>query len=285
MGRLTSKQYILAALARHGFFFKKRLGQNFLIDGNIASMIVDAALVNGHSNAIEIGAGAGALSELLAEKLEKLILVEIDPFVVKMLVEEFQTYPNVSIVHGDFLKLDMVNVMRGMSESYAAVSNLPYYISTPILSKLAFAENPPERIVATMQKEVADRIAAKVGSKQYGAFSILLGNLYEAEVLFAISPNCFFPAPKVESTALALNRRPKPLAGDISKDELSKLVHGCFGMRRKTLANNLSASYSISKELASNILQKADISPSERAEKLEINDFARLHEAMRSELM
>jgi 16S rRNA (adenine1518-N6/adenine1519-N6)-dimethyltransferase len=280
MGNLSTKGYVLQAAKREGFIFKKRLGQNFLIDANIARRLAEEATSDSPKGCLEVGAGAGALTEELMKRAEKVLAVEIDPFCVKILESELGGAKGLEIVHGDFLKLSLEDLSSRLPSGWAAVSNLPYYIATPILSALAFSESAPRRITATMQREVAERISSPPQTKAYSAFTVLVGNLYSVERLFDISSSCFYPKPDVDSAAVQFLKREKAKVQGVDSAFFEKTVHACFAMRRKTLANNVSQAFSLSKAEAADILQEAGVQPGDRAERLIAEEFGSVAKAL-----
>ena len=207
-------------LKKYGFSFKKSLGQNFLIDTNILRNIVEYADLTKSSAAIEIGPGIGALTEQLAKRCQKVVAFEIDQRLLPILEDTLEPYPNTCIIHQDILKADVGKVIEeelaGISD-IMVVANLPYYVTTPIILKL-LEENPPIRgIVVMLQKEVAERIAAKPGTKEYGSLSIAIQYYTEAETVMIVPKTVFMPQPNVDSAVIRLTKREEPLVSVISE--------------------------------------------------------------------
>ena len=201
-------------LKKYGFSFKKSLGQNFLIDTNILRNIVDYAELTEESGAIEIGPGIGALTEQLAKRSKKVVAFEIDQRLIPILEDTLSPYDNITIIHQDILKADVQEVMQKEFQGIddvMVVANLPYYVTTPIILKLLEEQLPIRGIVVMLQKEVADRIAAKPGTKRYGSLSIAIQYYTEAETVMIVPKTVFMPQPNVDSAVIRLTRREKPL--------------------------------------------------------------------------
>lgn len=275
-----------AILEKYGFSFKKSLGQNFLIDTNILRRIVDHAELTEDSAAIEIGPGIGALTEQLARRSKKVVAFEIDQRLLPILKETLAPYPNTTILHDDILKADV----RGMVEKelqgiddIMVVANLPYYVTTPIIMKLLEEKLPIRGIVCMLQKEVADRISARPGTKDYGSLSIAIQYYTEAEIVMIVPKTVFIPQPNVDSAVIRLTRREKPAVSVISEDFFFKLIKASFAQRRKTLLNNLTSYLHEGKQKKEDILlalEQAGVEPSRRGETLSIEEFARLSDCL-----
>ncbi|MFJ8066772.1 16S rRNA (adenine(1518)-N(6)/adenine(1519)-N(6))-dimethyltransferase RsmA [Psychrobacillus sp. NPDC096426] len=269
-------------LKKYGFSFKKSLGQNFLIDPNILRNIVGHAELTKDSAAIEIGPGIGALTEHLARAAGKVIAFEIDQRLLPVLEDTLSPYDNVEIVHSDILEADVKQLFADKLEDYKdvmVVANLPYYVTTPILLKLLMDRLPIRGMVVMMQKEVADRITAKPGTKAYGSLSIAIQYYMKAEVAMIVPKAVFMPQPNVESAVIKLTRHETPPVHVIDEDFLFKVSRGSFVQRRKTIINNLQSSLPNGKEKKELILQsleKVGINPTRRGETLSIEEFGRL---------
>ncbi|WP_409272951.1 16S rRNA (adenine(1518)-N(6)/adenine(1519)-N(6))-dimethyltransferase RsmA [Neobacillus sp. SCS-31] len=277
-----------AILEKYGFSFKKSLGQNFLIDTNILRKIVDAAGINGETGAIEIGPGIGALTEQLAKTSKKTVAFEIDQRLLPILEDTLSPYSNVKVIHSDFLKADAAAVIReefdpGMDLVVAA--NLPYYVTTPIIMKILEEKLPVRAIVVMLQKEVADRVSARPGSKDYGSLSIAVQYYTEAETVMVVPKTVFVPQPNVDSAVIRLNVRTKPAVSVSNEQFFFTVTRAAFAQRRKTILNNLTSQLEGGKERKEGIiaaLEKAGIEPSRRGETLSLEEFARLSEALLS---
>ena len=266
-------------LKKHGFTFKKSLGQNFLIDANILNRIVDGAGVNGNVGVIEIGPGIGSLTEALAKKAKKVISFEIDGRLLPILSETLADYPNVVIINNDILKVDVDKIIaEKMSdcEKIMVVANLPYYITTPILTHLIENTEKIDGYVVMMQKEVANRLNAKVGTKDYNSLTILLNYYTDVEYLFTVPKKVFVPAPNVESAVVKImTKETREFETDA---KFFKFVRSCFVQRRKTLLNNLISSYGKDKKQdLQNACVDSDIEPGRRSETLSLAEFYNLY--------
>ncbi|MGO4890201.1 16S rRNA (adenine(1518)-N(6)/adenine(1519)-N(6))-dimethyltransferase RsmA [Anaerobacillus sp. MEB173] len=274
-----------AILEKYNFSFKKSLGQNFLIDTNILNRIVDSANLTSESGAIEIGPGIGALTEQLAKRAEKVVAFEIDQRLLPILKDTLSPYPHVKVIHSDVLKANVKEVIAEEfreNQDIHVVANLPYYVTTPILMKLLEEKLPIRGIVVMIQKEVADRIAAKPGTKDYGSLSIAAQYYARAETVFTVPKTVFIPQPNVDSAILRLTLRDKPAVDVVDEAFFFEVIRASFGQRRKTILNNLRNNLATKeqKDLIEEALQEADIDPSRRGETLSMDEFACLSEEL-----
>ncbi|WP_313802490.1 16S rRNA (adenine(1518)-N(6)/adenine(1519)-N(6))-dimethyltransferase RsmA [Cytobacillus sp.] len=269
-------------LEKYGFSFKKSLGQNFLIDTNVLKRIVDHAELTEDSAAIEIGPGIGALTEQLARRSKKVVAFEIDQRLLPILEETLAPYPNTKVIHEDVLKADVKGVIEkelGEIADLMVVANLPYYVTTPIIMKLLEEKLPIRGIVCMLQKEVADRIAAKPGTKDYGSLSIAIQYYTEAETVMIVPKTVFVPQPNVDSAVIRLTKRKEPAVSVMDERFFFQLIRISFAQRRKTLLNNLTNGLPEGKQKKEDILfalKQAEIDPGRRGETLSIEEFARL---------
>lgn len=269
-------------MERHGLQVKKSLGQNFLIEPNILTKMLDEAGVDADTNVIEIGPGIGALTERLARAAKKVLAFEIDGRLIPVLEETLAPYDNVTVIHEDILKVDLDTVIReqfDVNERLLVVANLPYYITTPIIMNLLESGLPIDGFAMMMQKEVAERMTAQPQSKAYGSLTVAIQYWCHARIGFIVPKTVFNPAPNVDSAILVLERRQEPLVTVTDEALFFALVKHSFVQRRKTLWNNLVKAYvtdSFSKEQLQAVLEAAVIDPSRRAETLTIEDFAAL---------
>ena len=273
-------------LNKYGFSFKKSLGQNFLIDPNILRNIVSHANLTEESGAIEVGPGIGALTEHLARAAKKVVSFEIDQRLLPVLEDTLSPYDNVKIVHSDILKADVVKVieeeMPGIND-IMVVANLPYYVTTPILMKLLNDRLPIRGFVVMMQKEVADRITAKPGTKEYGSLSIAIQYYCTAEVAMIVPKTVFMPQPNVDSAVIRLIKHDKPPVTVINEEFLFEVTRTSFAQRRKTILNNLQSGLQDGKkkkEMIIAALEASGIEPTRRGETLTIEEFGRLADAL-----
>ncbi|MFB9324374.1 16S rRNA (adenine(1518)-N(6)/adenine(1519)-N(6))-dimethyltransferase RsmA [Paenibacillus aurantiacus] len=271
-------------IQKYGFSFKKSLGQNFLIDQNILRKIVSAAGLDKTKGALEIGPGIGALTQHLASEAARVTAIEIDDRLIPILGDIFADTDNVHIEHGDVLKLNLSELMARQFEGLSGVSvvaNLPYYVTTPILMKLLEEKLPLENIVVMIQKEVAERMAAKPGGKEYGSLSVAVQYYCEAELVCIVPHTVFIPQPNVDSAVIKLAVRKQPPVQVEDEGHFFRTVQACFAQRRKTLANNLTAYVGkANREQLGPILASIGIDPSRRGETLSLEEFAALSRAL-----
>lgn len=267
-------------LRRHDFNFKKKFGQNFLTDGNILTKITQSAELDKQTNVIEIGPGIGALTQFLLEESAEVMAFEIDKTLIPILDETLFEYDNFKLVQADILKVDLNDYIQKFKHPeypIKVVANLPYYITTPILMSLIESRIPFAEIIVMMQKEVADRISADSGNKDYGGLSIAVQYYMEAKIMFDVPRTVFVPAPNVDSAILKMIRREVPIVQVKDEAFLFSLVKISFAHRRKTLMNNLTSAFGKeAKPEIEKLLSEIDISPTIRAEMLSIADFAKL---------
>ena len=273
-------------LERHGFTFKKSLGQNFLTEPNILRKIVQTAQIDDQVNVIEVGPGIGALTEYLAQNAHQVLAFEIDDRLIPVLADTLAEYENVQVVHQDVLKADLVQVTQEVFTEnlpIKVVANLPYYITTPIMMHFLESALKVDEMVVMMQKEVADRISAQPGSKAYGSLSIAVQYYMQAQLAFIVPKTVFVPQPNVDSAILKLTRRSQPAVEVIDEKAFFRLTKAAFQLRRKTLWNNLLHSYGkdeATKNWLTQALEQANIDPKRRGETLTLQEFADLSNAM-----
>lgn len=273
-------------LKKYGFSFKKSLGQNFLIDPNILRNIVGHADLTKESAAIEVGPGIGALTEHLARQAGKVMSFEIDQRLLPVLEDTLSPYDNVTIVPSDVLKADVKTLLETELAGYKdimVVANLPYYVTTPILMKLLNDQLPLRGFVVMMQKEVADRISAKPGTKAYGSLSIAVQYYCTAEVAMIVPKTVFMPQPNVDSAVLKLIRHDQPPVTVKDEKFFFEVTRASFAQRRKTLLNNLQSQLPEGKAKKPQILEaleSVNIEPSRRGETLSIAEFGALADAL-----
>lgn len=273
-------------LERHGFSFKKSLGQNFLVDPNVLHNIVSQADITKETGIIEVGPGIGALTEHLARQAGKVVAFEIDQRLLPVLEDTMAPYPNVTVLHQDVLKADLHRIIEEQFADYeqiAVVANLPYYITTPIIMKFLMERVRVSQLVIMMQKEVADRITAVPGTKAYGSLSIAVQYYMNTDIAMIVPKTVFIPQPNVDSAVLRLTRRAEPYPDVADEDFLFNVTQGSFVHRRKTIWNNLITSLpdgKEKKELIGKAFEEAEIDPGRRGETLSIPEFIRLANAL-----
>ena len=269
---------IRALLDRHGFHFSKSMGQNFLIDPEIPYNIAASSQADKNCGVLEIGPGIGPLTSELAQRAGKVVSIELDKSLLPVLKETMAPYPNVEIVPGDAMKLDLNALIEEKFQGLRPIvcANLPYNITTPILEK--FIQTPAiETMTVLIQKEVAQRLAAAQGDSDGGSFSLFLQYYMGTEYLFDVPREKFLPAPKVTSAVLRCVRRKKPAVEVEDEAFFFKVMRGGFLLRRKTLTNSLSASLKgYDKETIQSAIEACGLRPDVRGERLTLQDFANL---------
>ncbi len=279
---LTDIRDIKVLLARHGFRFSKSMGQNFLIANWVPRDIADAAGLDQNCAVLEIGPGIGPLTVELSQRAGAVAAVELDKALLPILAETLAGYPNVEIIPGDVMKLDLAALAAERFDGFTvkACANLPYNITTPVIAKLLEA-GCFQAVTVMIQREVARRICAAPGSPDCGAFSLFCQYHARCELLFEVPPDCFLPAPKVTSAVVRLTPWPvPPVEGD--PEAIFRLVKAAFAQRRKTLLNALSAAYGsrFSKEQLRQAIEGCGLPESVRGERLGLEEFAALAKAL-----
>ena len=270
---IASPQVTQHILNRFKLRADKKLGQNFLIDENVVRQIVEAAELSEADTVLEVGPGIGTLTQGLAESKAKVVAVELDTRLLPVLATTLNGYDNVRVVHGDILK---VNIMEEVgAPSFKVCANLPYYITTPIIFALLEKRLPMERLVAMVQKEVAERMAAQPGGKEYGALSVAIQYYTEPKIAFIVPPTSFIPAPAVDSAVIVCKRREKPPVEVCDEGLFFRVVKAAFSLRRKMLSNSLK-NMGIKSEQVAKWLELAGVDGKRRAETLSLEDFAKL---------
>lgn len=270
---IASPQVTQHILNRFKLRADKKLGQNFLIDENIVRQIVAAAELTEADTVLEVGPGIGTLTQGLAQSKANVVAVELDTRLLPVLTTTLEGYDNVRVVHGDILK---VNIMEEVgAPSFKVCANLPYYITTPIIFALLEKRLPMERLVAMVQKEVAERMAAQPGGKEYGALSVAIQYYTEPEIAFIVPPTSFIPAPAVDSAVIVCKRREKPPVEVCDEGLFFRVVKAAFSLRRKMLSNSLK-NMGIKSEQVAKWLELAGVDGKRRAETLSLDDFAKL---------
>ncbi len=259
---------------------KKSLGQNFLSDRNILGKIVDSCGLTAADTVLEIGAGRGELTRLIAPKVKKLYAFEIDSSLIPLLNESLRDAGNTQIIHQDILKARFLRYIKVRDGKVIVVGNIPYYISTPILEKLFEAGKHIKRIYLTVQKEFAQRVVAVPGSKTYGSLSCFVQYHGRAKIKFIIRKGSFFPAPKVDSAFLEIELRNKPLLKKLDEERFFTVVRAAFNQRRKTLRNSLLGV--IMPDKLNEYLARQNISLDIRPEELSLDSFLGLAKSSKS---
>jgi len=272
---MLSKSEIKSLEEKFGFRPQKRLGQNFLTDGNIKNKLLEAAELKNDDAVLEIGPGLGQLTFDISARVKEVIAVEFDKKLFLILSDFAKDFKNIRLIHEDFLKSDLRSIAPG-NKKLKVISNLPYYISTPIILKLLENKDRMELALLTLQKEVADRLTAQPNSRDYGSLTLFASFHAGIKKLFNIKKNSFYPIPKIDSTVIMLKPRTEPPVKVMDESILLELIRIGFSSRRKTLINALSAKgyKGLSKDAIQRILREAGISENTRAEALSLADFA-----------
>ena len=280
---LTDYNEIRALLARHGFRFSKSLGQNFLTAAWVPERIAEEAGLDETVGVLEVGPGIGCLTEQLSRRAGKVLSVELDRSLQPILAETLAGCENAEILFGDVLRQDLPALVEEVFPGLTPVvcANLPYNVTTPVLTKLIEA-GCFERITVMIQREVARRICAGPGSADYGAFGLFVQWHCETELLFDVPPSCFVPQPKVTSTVIRLTKRERPPAEVKDEALLFRVIRAAFNQRRKTLVNALSAGLGIGKERIEEVLVSRGFDPKIRGEVLGIRDFSEISDELYS---
>lgn len=279
---ISNPNRTIEIMKQYDIKMKKSLGQNFLVEPQILSKMVDVSQINEKSTVIEIGPGIGALTEYLARKAKKVLAFEIDQRFVDILATTLSPYDNVEVFHQDILKVDWTAEEFSFlqaEEDLVVVANLPYYITTPIIMNLIESQLPFKRLTMLMQKEVAERMTAQVGTKAYNSLTIAIHYQMDAKISFIVPKSVFIPKPNVDSAVLILERRQHPRVEIDNINAFQAFVQAAFTQRRKTIWNNLRHYYTSANqevELAGHFIE-AEIDPQRRSETLSIEEFAHLY--------
>lgn len=278
---LCDRNEIQALLARHGFKFAKSLGQNFLIDEQVPYDIAAASEADETCGVLEIGPGIGCLTDQLCKRAGKVVSVELDSRLYGVLGETMASYPNFTLIEGDAMKLDFTRVVQDHFGGLTPIlcANLPYNITTPILTKIV-ESGVFETLTVLIQKEVAQRICARPGTADYGAFTLLMQYYTEPELLFFVPPTAFLPAPKVTSAVLHCRTRKSPAVQVSDEAAFWRTVRAGFALRRKTLVNSLQTGWNFPKEVLAEAIAACGFAPDIRGERLSLSDYAALTEEL-----
>ena len=269
-------------LTAHGFTFKKTLGQNFITDPHICPRMAEASGAEDGVGMLEIGPGIGVLTKELAKRASRVVAVELDDRLLPILDETLADYENAKVIHDDAMKVDLD---RLVAEEFAGLrvsvcANLPYYITSPVVMRLLESKIPFEQITVMVQKEAADRLCARPGTRDCGAVSLAIAYYAEAKKCFGVPRGCFHPAPNVDSAVISLKLHKNPPVSVKNEKNLFKTVRAAFSQRRKTLSNSLASSLGLPKEQIISAIEQAGLAPTVRAENLSLEEFARLSDAL-----
>lgn len=284
MEKLSNPQVTIDIIKKYDFAFQKKYGQNFLIDAHVIEKIIRAAEISKEDMVLEIGPGIGTMTQYLAESAGKVFAVEIDKKLLPILEETLAEYDNVTVINEDILKLDINKLVEEENQGrpVKVVANLPYYITTPIIMGLFESHVPLHSLTVMVQKEVADRMQAEPGTKDYGALSLAVQYYAKPYIAANVPLNCFIPRPNVGSAVIKLTRyEDQPV---VAKDEtlMFQLIRASFNQRRKTLQNGIAnaGNLNFSKTQVLNALEKMNLSPNVRGESLSLAEFAALSDIL-----
>ena len=278
MNGLSNIGTIKEILGRHGFTFSKGLGQNFLVNPSVCPRMAEECGADSGVGVLEVGPGIGVLTHELCLRADKVVSVELDQRLPEVLAETLAEHKNFKLVSGDIMEIDVRKLIEEEFNGLDVVvcANLPYYITSPIIMKFLEEKLPIKSLTVMVQKEAADRLTAKVGSRESGAVTVAVSYYSTPEFLFNVSRGSFMPSPNVDSAVIKLNISDKPNVAVKNEKDYRKVVKAGFSQRRKTLSNSLSSGLGISKQDANSLIEKANLAPSIRAEKLSLEDFGRL---------
>jgi 16S rRNA (adenine1518-N6/adenine1519-N6)-dimethyltransferase len=280
MAQLGNPKNTIEILNKYKFVFQKKFGQNFLIDTHVLDKIILAAGITKDDFVLEIGPGIGTLTQYLCENAREVVAVEIDKMLLPILEDTLSEYDNVTVINSDILKLDLNELVkeRNNNQPIKVVANLPYYITTPIIMDLFERRLPLENVTVMVQKEVADRMQASPGSKDYGALSLAVQYYAKPYIAANVPPNCFMPRPNVGSAVINLTLHKESPIEVRDEKLLFRMIRASFNQRRKTLMNGLnnSSELSFSKEEVGQALTALGISENIRGEALSLKQFAEL---------
>lgn len=282
--KLSNPKKTIEVIQKHGFDFQKKFGQNFLIDPHVLDKIIAAAGITKDDFVLEIGPGIGTMTQYLAEAAREVTAVEIDRNLIPILEETLAEYDNVTVINQDILKLDLeaLSQEKNGGRPIKVVANLPYYITTPIIMGLYESHVPVSSITVMVQKEVAQRMQAGPGSKDYGALSLAVQYYASPYIAANVPPNCFMPRPNVGSAVIHLESYQNPPVSVKDEKLMFALIRASFNQRRKTLQNGLNNSQELSftKEQIAEAIEKMGLSPSVRGEALTLEQFAKLSDLL-----
>ena len=268
-------------LAEYGLAPRKRWGQHFLVDRNILNKIVQTAQIGKEDTVLEVGPGLGEMTLALARQARNVIAVEIDPKLVVILRNKTATFPNVEIIGKDILKVDFREIADREGRSIKVVANLPYQISTPLLFRFIEEREVFSTLTVMLQREVAERMVAPPGGKDYGPLSIFVQLFSELSIRFFVKPSAFFPPPNVDSAVIQMTWKERPTVGLEDEEWFRRVVRGCLGYRRKTLINALKHSGLVLPEDAEGRMEEVGIDSHRRPETLAIEEFATLAKVLK----
>lgn len=280
MQNLSDISVVRDVLSRHGFNFSKALGQNFLINPSVCPRMAENCGADENTGVIEIGAGIGVLTAELAKRAKKVVSIELDTRLLPVLEETLSEFDNIEVVNADVMKTDLHALIEEKFQGMDVVvcANLPYYITSPIITMLLEEKLPIKAITVMIQKEAADRLSTPVGSRDSGAITVCTNYYAEVKHLFNVSRGSFMPPPNVDSTVIKLEIRPETAVKVSDEKKFFKMVKSAFAQRRKTAVNSIASGMGLSKNQVAEALQKSGLDVNVRAEKLTMEELASLSE-------
>ena len=280
MQNLSDISVVKSVLSRHGFNFSKALGQNFLINPTVCPRMAENCGADENTGVIEIGASIGVLTAELAKRAKKVVSIELDTRLLPVLEETLSDFDNIEVVNADVMKTDLHALIKEKFQGMDVVvcANLPYYITSPIITMLLEEKLPIKAITVMIQKEAADRLSTPVGSRDSGAITVCTNYYAEVKHLFNVSRGSFMPPPNVDSTVIKLEIRPEPAVKVSDEKKFFRMVKAAFAQRRKTAVNSIASGMGLSKNQVAEALQNSGLDVNVRAEKLTMEELALLSE-------
>lgn len=276
MENLSDISVIRRVMEKHGFNFSKALGQNFLINPTVCPRMAEMCGADENTGVIEVGAGVGVLTAELAKRAKKVVCIELDTRLLPVLDETLAEFDNIEIINADVMKTDLKALIEEKFQGMKVVvcANLPYYITSPVITLLLESNLPIEAVTVMIQREAADRLCTPVGSRDSGAITVCTNYYAVPETLFHVSRGSFMPAPNVDSTVIRLNIRKKPAVTVSDEKKFFKMVKAAFAQRRKTAVNSIASGMSLPKDKVAEAITAAGLDVNVRAEKLSMQELA-----------
>ncbi len=276
MENLSDISVIRRVMEKHGFNFSKALGQNFLINPTVCPRMAEMCGADENTGVIEVGAGVGVLTAELAKRAKKVVCIELDTRLLPVLDETLADFDNIEIINADVMKTDLKALIEEKFQGMKVVvcANLPYYITSPVITLLLESNLPIEAVTVMIQREAADRLCTPVGSRDSGAITVCTNYYSVPEMLFHVSRGSFMPAPNVDSTVIRLNVRKEPAVSVSDEKKFFKMVKAAFAQRRKTAVNSIASGMSLPKDKVAEAITAAGLDVNVRAEKLSMQELA-----------
>ncbi len=276
MENLSDISVIRRVMEKHGFNFSKALGQNFLINPTVCPRMAEMCGADENTGVIEVGAGVGVLTAELAKRAKKVVCIELDTRLLPVLDETLADFDNIEIINADIMKTDLKALIEEKFQGMKVVvcANLPYYITSPVITLLLESKLPIEAVTVMIQREAADRLCTPIGSRDSGAITVCTNYYSEPEMLFHVSRGSFMPAPNVDSTVIRLNIRKEPAVKVSDEKKFFKMVKAAFAQRRKTAVNSIASGMSLPKDKVAEAITAVGLDVNVRAEKLSMQELA-----------